>query len=267
MLIREIYNSVTSDLLERGGFQLGLVTDEIFLAHYQSVFEDYLQRISLAWTLHSQPQQFGVCDYDMPDHVGEVKQVFSAEKGLGRSTKAGVSNVNQRWMDDIGSPRTFIPDDESMGSVRLYPRPQLDGAPAAAVTPGYGTLSASSSSADVQFTCPSGGYGVISGDASGKVALMPAGPGFGTIARIDGSGRNLSVLATRAAFNKYPDLDYVVEWLPDSFALYLGYGILAKIFSTDGEMKNDQLARYCNARFEEGVALAKEISVERIRED
>lgn len=57
-----------------------------------------------------------------------------------------------------------------------------------------------------------------------------------------------------------------VEIVPDSFVPYLKYGILAQIFTQDGECKDMNKAQYCQARYAEGIGLAAAIMGELYRE-
>lgn len=263
MLVSEIYDSVTSDLLERGGFTLGLVSEDNFLTHYGSIHADFLQKTGIIRTIHCQPQQFGVDTYVLPDSVGDTKQAFSEETALFESSESDMASLNPAWARQIRQPRSWSQDKGKMTNIRISPAPRIDGSQVA-VNGGalYGTAS-ESPAGEVQVTCGTaeGLYGTIGGD-NGSLSLIPTGPFFGTVAQFNVSKGNLAVIAQQSQFDQAPTLKGYVEWLPDSFALYIGYGILAKIFSTDGEMKNDQLARYCFARYEEGILLAQAISGE-----
>ncbi len=54
--------------------------------------------------------------------------------------------------------------------------------------------------------------------------------------------------------------------IPDSFTPYLNYRVLYRIFSTDGECYDQQRAYYCDARWQEGVNLARSIMGEVLQE-
>jgi hypothetical protein len=58
-----------------------------------------------------------------------------------------------------------------------------------------------------------------------------------------------------------------IQDVPDSFCLYLAYGVLAQIFGADGETRDAQRALYCRTRYEEGISLADAISREELLED
>jgi hypothetical protein len=45
--------------------------------------------------------------------------------------------------------------------------------------------------------------------------------------------------------------------LPDIFTMYLKYGVLALVFSKDGEQRDDLRAKFCTKRFDFGVMLAR----------
>lgn len=68
--------------------------------------------------------------------------------------------------------------------------------------------------------------------------------------------RNLTFVGPRAPDEDAWELTDTLSFIPDIFTHYLVYGVLTKIFSADGETRDPQRAAYCNARYEEGAALA-----------
>jgi hypothetical protein len=69
--------------------------------------------------------------------------------------------------------------------------------------------------------------------------------------------RNLAVLGTAGTLKTSFALGDTIPNVPDSFSCYLAYGVLEKLFSTDGECKDLQRSYYCQARYLEGVAIAR----------
>lgn len=72
----------------------------------------------------------------------------------------------------------------------------------------------------------------------------------------------LTVVAPSITSNMTPDLDADVDILPAPFVIYLAYGILAKLFSENGELKDGLRYRYCQTRYDEGIQRAKIIIAE-----
>ena len=76
--------------------------------------------------------------------------------------------------------------------------------------------------------------------------------------------RNLAIVGTEAPASTSWVLSDTITVLPDIFVHYIGYGIMAGIFSSDGEMKDPQRALYCRTRYEEGISLARALSEEEV---
>lgn len=83
---------------------------------------------------------------------------------------------------------------------------------------------------------------------------------FGHFDTLDVGDRNLSTIGTKAEISSsWSLLDYI-PYLPDSAAQYLAWGVLKRILSGDRELRDNQRALYCEARFQEGIYLFQEIS-------
>ena len=89
---------------------------------------------------------------------------------------------------------------------------------------------------------------------------------YGTIADMVTTKSNLTLIGPASLFDNSPELDSVIELLPDTFAIYIGYGVLAKVFSLDGELKDEIRRRYCQARCDEGLALGQAVMEEEMME-
>lgn len=73
--------------------------------------------------------------------------------------------------------------------------------------------------------------------------------------------RNLTLLVSTLASKETWGSGDTLDTIPDTFTPYLVYGILEKIFSMDGESKDEQRALYCRSRYEEGVTLGRSIFI------
>lgn len=63
--------------------------------------------------------------------------------------------------------------------------------------------------------------------------------------------RNLKLIATQIPTQSSLALVDNIPLMPDTMAAYLKFGVLEKIFNQDGEARDIQRARYCNARVTE----------------
>lgn len=259
MMIQEIYDATCSALLERGGLQLGLITLAQFTSFYSDSLQDFLGRTGLAKTICVIPQQFGIAEYLLPDFMGEPDMVISQGKTLAESSESDIADFDQNWQAKIKTPRLWRQDKMTMKDFSIFPAPLVDGNQPLIGTGGggfYGTIASVVAGSDINITTSAPLYGTIAAE-SGAATLIPSGPMFGTIADLETSASNLAIIGTVAEFNESPDLDYPVEWLPDSFALYVGYGVLAKVWSLDGETKDNGRAQYCLSRYDEGIQIGR----------
>jgi hypothetical protein len=267
MLVSDLYSTVCDVLLERGGLQLGLLTVEQFLDYVSSVTLDYLQQSGLVKRIQAIPLQFGIAQYGVADWLGETENVMAMGFAVGESSTSDVSNFSQNWMTKLGKARAWFEDEQTMKSLSIFPAPNLDGNQVNVVGGGglYGVAASAVAGADIDFQASAPMLGTISGE-SGSCTLLTAGPMYGTIADMVTTKSNLTLIGPASLFDNSPELDSVIELLPDTFAIYIGYGVLAKVFSLDGELKDEIRRRYCQARYDEGLALGQAVMEEEMME-
>src|SRR5579862_8405550 len=76
------YFRVCEALLESGGLQLGIVTQQEFLTVCYTVIQDFLQKTGLNKKIICILQQPGQGPVTMPDWAGEPEAVFAGELAL-----------------------------------------------------------------------------------------------------------------------------------------------------------------------------------------
>jgi hypothetical protein len=267
MLVQALYDRVCDDLLERGGLQLGLLTLSQFLDYVSTVTLDFLSQTGLGKKFFATPQQFGITDYDLPDWLGETENLMSMGFAVSESSESDVSDFNQAWQSQVGKVRAYLQDKQSMKSLSVFPGPDLDGNQVNAGPTGLlGVIGLAVAGADIDFQTTAPGYGTI-GDEYGSCTALTAGPMYGIIGDMVTTKSNITVIGVGSLFDNSPDLDSLIELLPDTFAIYIGYGVLAKVFSLDGELKDEIRRRYSQARYDEGIALARAVMVEELLEE
>jgi hypothetical protein len=263
VIIQELYNRATSDMMERGGFQLGLVTDAQFLDFYVEAALDFLEQSEIIKTVICIEKIATVADYPLPDYVEEINHVASAGQSLFQSNETDQSAFDAKWLSRVGMPKSWRQDKGSMKTVSIVPAPSVAGNQVQVVgAQRYGVISSvTAGEFDIQAT--NIGLGTI-GDENGSAALIVSGSGLGIISSMVSGISNLLLVCTAELYGYTPTLQSPVELLPDTLAIYIGYRILAKIFSMDGECKDELRRRYCQARFEEGITLAQAIVSEQV---
>jgi hypothetical protein len=264
MIVNDVYVETCNILLEDGGLTLEILTESEFLSLFTNVIQDWCQATSLVKVIVNLPVVAGTSQYTVPDYAMQVQEVFYSEQYINRETAGSLDHLRRNWKSESSATiQDWHEDRLPSKGVQVRPNPSLDGYTVAVAAAFYGTISVCATNVNVRFLCPAGLYGTISSYAS-AVYVESAGPMFGTIASLTPSTKNLKLVATAKPFRKTWALTDYIEVVPDSFVHYLKYGILAAVFSSDGEMKDDLRARYCQSRWEEGVGLASAVSQEGI---
>lgn len=268
----DVYNGVITTLLENNGFgTLGIMSDAIFFSYLQDVLQDFYTRTGVARKLFNIEALAFLPTYAEPDNMLDVQAAFYDRNYLYRSSGWYLDNFNAEWFSDVSIPERWREDELSPKTIQLAPQPSVDGYGVATnpATPGYGQIAATSNAVDFDLIAVTGaGYGAING-ANGNlpastngVYLEAINAGFGTVAQMVSSTGNLEAVAT-AQPTSYPQtLAAYFQLLPDSALPYIKYGVLEKIYTVDGEYKNNQAAMYCRARYSEGVNLFSAIMTE-----
>lgn len=260
--VQSIYDDVCNALLEPAGLQLEILTVDDFLGIFAEVIQEWCQATGLVKKLFAKPVSASVAAVSIPDEAIDVQQVYCAEKYLGRNTALELDLLAQDWRAASGPPRSWHEDRLSPKTLELNPVPTLAGNVVAVGGGGgfYGTISDLSGS-DWSAIGSGSFYGVVS-VVSGPDTWEAPHAVFGTISDLQSSIGNALLVAAVKPPQKAYELASLVEHVPDSFSQYLKYGVLAKIFGVDGELRDELRQRYCSARFSEGVNLAKAISEE-----
>ena len=82
-----------------------------------------------------------------------------------------------------------------------------------------------------------------------KIEILPAPSAAGT----------LDILFTKRPAQLPQTPNATVLAIPDDFTPYIKYGAMADIFAKEGQANDPQKARYCEARYAEGILLARHV--------
>lgn len=262
----EIYADVCDILLESVPLSLGLLTQDQFFQIAAEVLLDFTAKSQINKHLYNQVLSFGVQEYPEHSLLNDLQGCLAAQTFIYESSDFYLSNTNRSWEAayNIGNPESYRQDSIETKTVQITPAPQYNGNQVTIVGGGggYGVIAAVASYTDFTITCdPStpAGYGVICG-ANGNPFLDALNPGYGVTANMIPSTNNLTMQGTALPYqieNIGPET--FVELVPDSFTPYLKYGILARVFGSDNELRDEQKAMYCQSRYSEGLAITAAI--------
>jgi hypothetical protein len=248
-----IYAQCCDALLEPGGLQLGLLTTDQFYALAQEVLIDFYEKAGIVKKVFNIQMVSGTSTYAEPDAMSEADTALADQTYLHRSSGYYLDNSDPAWPLQSNTPTMFREDELPISQIQLSPTPNTSGNDVAFNNSGYGQIGMTTTHADFNITASTTGFGVIAG-FSGNPYLEAVNPGFGLIAEMTVSSGNITAVGEVT-----PDGLEGILMLPPSFRLYLKYGILAKVFGSDSELKDMQKAAYCQARYAEGVNLATAI--------
>lgn len=248
-----LYLQCCDVLLEPGGLQLGLLTTDQFNALALEVLLDFYDKAGLIKKIFNIQMTAGTSIYVEPDQLCEIETALADQTYLHRSSGYYLDNSDPAWMLQSNQPTMFREDVLPINQLQLSPTPNVSGNDIAFNNPGHGQIAATTTHGDFNVTASTPGFGVIAG-FSGNPYLEAVNPGFGLIGTMVPSLGNITAVAEITP----DDLDYILM-LPVSFRPYLKYGVLAKIFGSDSELKDMQKAAYCQARYAEGINLAAAI--------
>lgn len=252
--IRELYNSVCEIMLEPGGFHLGILTDAEFLGYYKSTMEDFLGRTGMIKGIIFLQQFAGVSQYEMPSWICDPIYMFSDGAQLRSDFEGSIAQEDRYWQSKIGQPRSWRADKLPDSFFSVYPAPAIN-TPFTPVTGTNGVIAAWVPGGDLSQNQAFIGTMV---QASQVGTFTTPGDFFGTGQPLTLASRgDLAAIGTLMLFTEDVDLDDPIEHLDDDWLPIIKFGILQRIFMTDGETRDMLRERWAWSRYEEGVALGQ----------
>jgi len=232
---------VCTRLLEPAGLQSGITTVDDFLLSFGDVFPDFMERTGVAKIIITGAIHFGISAYQVPDQISHVDAVFVSGRLLRRTNMQDLDNGTYQWRKRTGIPSAFHEDGLPVKQIELYPQPVYEGQ-----------------------AIPTEGPGVI---------FPPETDEYMIVGDFYPPWRDYTLVGSQVPLN--PDLTVKTSWLltdsidgiPRSAVPYLAFGVGAEIFSDDSEAKDAARAKYCETRYEEGVAVFRQIVAERFSSD
>lgn len=236
---RDLYVQLCYDLCEPGGLQLGILTDDDFIRYLNLTVLDFCNTTGIFRRIFTQTVSAGVSQYTIPDDILRVDMAFLQGNWLPRSTAGGIANAIRDWRRKLGVPVCFHEDSLPIKTLELAPSPNYNGQ----FIPG-------ASEPDP----PHAQY-----DSFSAVVFLPPNPLL-PVTQTPPQHRGLSVIGPW-----YPagaTMDCEIDAFPDDLFVYILYGILERVFSSDSELRDLQRAAWAHASYQEGVSLCRAITGE-----
>ncbi len=287
------------------GLSLGIVTLADFLSLFSVVLEDFVARSGLVYAIFTQQLVSGTSQYLIPETMDEPKVAFVGGQYIDHSTLADLDDWNYNWQNQTGVPEFWHSDGLPPKTVETALNPSYTGAGYVTPTdplalPPFGITGLFNGATIGQFTGTATVVGTTVTWVTGPLfdtnwnnyypplnmslngtpiaiqtvtdnqhITLTVAPGNGSytwLVMVSNDG-NLTLVGTSGLAGITYALGDTVPVIPDSFCPALSYGILARLFSEEGELKDTQRAYYCQARFTEYANAAAGISGEMLEVD
>jgi hypothetical protein len=264
--VRDVYDRVTAVLLEPSGLTLELYTDDQFLEDVWQVVGDFVQRTGMFRSLINLVVTSGTASVGYPDYAMDVQECFLDDRFLRRESGLSLDNLQRQWRTATSNrPERWHEDRLPVKTVQLQPIPSHAGYTVTMTAAFYGTFSSTAGAATFDIKTSAPFYGTIASYA-GPIFLEVPGRMLGTVSDMVSSAMNATLLSTMKPAQDAFAMDDQIDFVPDSFISYIAYGVLAKVFSRDGETRDVARQKYAEARWAEGLNLGKAISDEATEE-
>lgn len=296
--VQDCYQTVCYALLEDSGLTLGLVTVQNFLDLFADVFLDFMNRTGLVQEIFTQQLNFNQSTYLSPLDITTITECFVGGVQLDHTSLQDLDEWRYNWRSVMDTPQWWHEDGLPPSTFEVAANPNYTGAgykmpvdPALQPPFGvYGVFNAAPavkstgvvSTVGTAVTWLTGdifntGWGsyypvlniTIGGTAypletvpttTGLTLAVSAGTQVAIYSINPGDDGNLTIVGPKGSATNVFTLGQVVPVLPDSFCYALAYGVLARIFSQDGEVKDLSRAQYAQARYTEYLNAAAAVS-------
>lgn len=261
---QDLYNQVCIEICEPNGVQLGIVSQEDIINYINQTVREWIYASGLYKQLFIIPIIAGVSVYNQPSFSVGASQAWFNEETIFESSGFIWDQTDDTWrLEGDGNPSEWREDNVGVLKLQLRPTPISTGTKVTTSLAGwYGTWS-SSTVPVVEFSCEStsGLYGTISTCGGDAFVDCPGGM-FGIPSAVYVSTGNLLVATLNDQYYTITDLTQYIDVVPNSFEFYILAGVLARIYASDGEMKNPEMAKYWQTRYKEGINMARAIAGE-----
>ncbi len=301
--IQGVYEPFCWRVNEPGGLQLNIFTEQQFLEFTADAINEFCRDTGLSKVFVTQPITYDTPRYQTPGFLMAVQALFVSARFKPRTNLETLDNSRYRWRTTLGVVDVWHEDGLPTNTVSLVYKPNWSGGqyPAqASGDPGYqyidgsqiGTYAGTVNSDGTNILTWASGDKFKSDDTTwfGKTITVAAAtytitgvvddehlsvdsaiPALADLAysviypiSLPAADRNLTLYGSRMPATSEYELADTIPLLPDSACLYLSYGILARVFSSDTELKDLQKAKFCEARWQEGVSLFRAIIMEEL---
>lgn len=233
--VNDIYQVICYDLFEDGGLILGLLTVQQFIDLVNLALTDFVQRTCPSSLVQTQAIFAGTGRYTYPDTQMRVDDAFLAGMLLEPTTIQSLNNGARGWRTELNLPTRWHADELPLKTIELVSIPNYTG-----------TYVEGPDQPDPPYA-QTGWNVVLNG-----VTYTPSQHQDMTLV-----GPQLPATVSQLTHNiGFGSPTAPTALLPsDLVTTYIAFGVLARIWSSDSELKNDSMAAWAQGEFEEGIAI------------
>lgn len=236
----------------------GLWTITEIIGYINDTSRDFILRSQISKLVTAIQSVTGQRIYADRSYTMQTDRIAFNRRPLYRTNRTLLDRQSPKWRTLSGVPRQYHQDQLSTKEF------EADRAPTSAMTGSgytpsglYGPLREMSGSYTYTATIPAAGRGGIFRYAYGTRAyngfLRSVSPYAGVIRELLSGLTNFEIIATRLV-DEVTDASDVLS-VPDYTVLYIKLGVLSRMFAKEGEAQDMARSRYCEARYEGGIAL------------
>jgi len=240
-LVSDVTNPVLFDLLEDPpvGPVLGVITQQQIIDLVNLTASDWAQRTCTAAQVTTQYVQAATARYSFPDPVMRIDNAFLGGVLLEPTTVQALNDGSRGWRTEQGLPTRWHADELPLKTIEL-----------AAIPNDTGVFVSGTNYPDPPYA--QDGW-MVSANGSNLT------PDLHRDLTLIGPQMPATVASTSDPL-VYGSTGNVNAPVPQDFVLgYLGFGVLARIFSGDNELHDDARAAWCASEYESGIQLVKAI--------
>jgi hypothetical protein len=237
--VNDCYELFTFDVLEDLNLVLEVVTFQQYIDILNLVLQDFCQRTCIVSQIQTQSVFAGTSQYTFPDPMMRVDIAFLAGVLLEPTTVDALNRGYRSWRTTLGLPTRWHGDELPLKTVEIVPIPN-----------DTGVYASGPNEPDPPHAQT--GFNIV----------------YNSVAYSPDQNRDLTLIgpllpATVSATTDplgFGSVSSPTSLIPQDFVLgYLGAGVLARVFSSDSELKDDAKAAWCNEQYSEGITLIKNI--------
>lgn len=261
VLVSTLFTELQYLLQEPGDWTTNaLWTSTEVINYINTVSKDLILRSQVVKQHDTLNVTVGTRIYADPPNTMEMDRVAYNERALYRTNRYLLDKENPKWRTLSGTPKQFHQDQLPTRTFEVDRAPTGSTASGYTAVGNYGVLRQMVGSFGYTGVIPGVGRGGVLREMSGSIpyaAVLTNTPNSGTLRQMAGGTPLFEVISTTLPAAVTSSTDALT--VPDYCVLYLKFGVLAKMLAKEGEAQDLPKAKYCQARYDNGIRLLRQL--------